>query len=110
MYMKHLCRRRRLTFLVEAMEVRRLFTDLAFGNFALSGDPLFHPGGTTVVTVQIRDLDGVGVAAVERRRGGGRVDLWDRGLRLLDLLDGGAGRGMGVPLIVLGVDDVVTVD
>ncbi len=67
MYMKHPRGRARFipcdAAIFETLEVRRLFSDLAFGNFKLSGDPLFHPGGTTIVTVQIRDLDGVGVAA-----------------------------------------------
>ena len=48
---------------MEGLEGRRLLSDLAFGDFALSGDPLFARGGTTRVTVVIRDLDGVGAAA-----------------------------------------------
>jgi Ca2+-binding RTX toxin-like protein len=42
---------------VEALERRRLFTvDLTFGDFALSGAPLFQPGKTSEVVALMRNL------------------------------------------------------
>jgi len=53
---------------IEQLELRRLFAvDLVFTNFELTGDPLFQPGGTTNVIVNIRSdaLSSTGAGSVD---------------------------------------------